>query len=162
MDKTELYIILDELRQKLDKENEYSLELKSNKRRSMDANRYMWVLCDRIAKAIKSTKDDVYREAIQSVGVYDDIAVVADASARLVKNWSEQGVGWLAESFGESKVKGADKVRVYYGSSTYDTKEMARLIDHVVALAKELGIETMVPQELERLKQNWRNTNAEV
>ena len=69
MDKTELYIILDELRQKLDKDNEYSLELKSNKRRSMDANRYMWVLCDRIANVIKSTKDDVYRQAIQAVGV---------------------------------------------------------------------------------------------
>ena len=48
--------------------------------------------------------------------------------------------------------------RVYIvmkGSHQYDTKQMATLIDGVVSEAKEMGIETIPPQELERMKQSW-------
>ena len=45
--------------------------------------------------------------------------------------------------------------RIFKGSSEYDTREMAILIDGIVSEAKEMGIETLPPQELERLKQTW-------
>ena len=44
---------------------------------------------------------------------------------------------------------------VYYGSSTYDTKEMSRLIDEVVSRAAELGIETIPKNELAELEEEW-------
>ena len=37
------------------------------------------------------------------------------------------------------------------GSSTYDTAEMSTLINGLVDECKDLGIETMTPQELERM-----------
>lgn len=37
------------------------------------------------------------------------------------------------------------------GSSTYDTAEMSTLINGLVEECKDLGIETMTPQELERM-----------
>jgi len=157
MDKIELFTILDELRKKLDKENLFQLELKSTKKRSLNANAYMWVLCEKIAKEIKNTREDVYKEAIKQVGVYDDLALPEKATERFVENWCEKGLGWFAESFGESKVKGADKVRVYYGSSIYSTGEMSRLVDYIVGEAQNLKIETMTPVEIERMKANWRN-----
>ena len=40
---------------------------------------------------------------------------------------------------------------VIRGSSTYDTAEMATLIDGAVSEAKELGIETLPPEELARM-----------
>ena len=43
----------------------------------------------------------------------------------------------------------------YYGSSFYSVEEMAHLIDLVVQDCKELGIETIPPEELERLKNMW-------
>lgn len=43
----------------------------------------------------------------------------------------------------------------YFGSSTYNTKEMSVLIDSIVCEAKELGIETATPEELERMKREW-------
>jgi hypothetical protein len=43
------------------------------------------------------------------------------------------------------------------GSHTYDTKEMSRLIDGVVEAAKELGIETLTPEQLERMKAAWKS-----
>ena len=41
------------------------------------------------------------------------------------------------------------------GSSEYDTAEMSHFIDRIVEEAKELGIETATPDELERMKQEW-------
>ena len=37
------------------------------------------------------------------------------------------------------------------GSSTYDTAEMSALINGLVEECKDLGIETMTPQELDRM-----------
>lgn len=48
--------------------------------------------------------------------------------------------------------------RVYLvmrGSHTYDTKEMSVLIDGTVQEAKQLGIETLPPDELRRMKEQW-------
>ena len=45
------------------------------------------------------------------------------------------------------------------GSHTYSTEEMARLIDGTVQEAKDLGIETLTPDELERMKQLWGTTS---
>jgi hypothetical protein len=42
------------------------------------------------------------------------------------------------------------------GSSEYDTKEMSRFIDGIVAEAKELGIETLPPAELETMMKAWK------
>ena len=37
------------------------------------------------------------------------------------------------------------------GSSTYNTEEMAHLIDGLVSECKEVGIETATPEELSRM-----------
>ncbi len=54
-----------------------------------------------------------------------------------------------------SKIEGCVNVVLYYGSSTYDTKQMSSLIDQLIFDAKELGIETATPQELARYKEEW-------
>lgn len=41
------------------------------------------------------------------------------------------------------------------GSHTYNTAEMSKLIDGTVSEAKELGIETMTPDQIEEMKQKW-------
>ena len=102
----------------------------------MTANSYLWVLCDKVAKKINSTKEEVYQNAVKSVGVYEDIAVVSMGADKFVRNWEDKGIGWFADNFGESKVKGANRIRVYYGSSVYDQQEMSRLVDYVVEEAK--------------------------
>ena len=45
--------------------------------------------------------------------------------------------------------------RIYRGSSTYDSKEMSLLIEGTVSDAKDLGIETIPPDELERMMLMW-------
>lgn len=125
------------------------------KRRSLDANAYMWVLCDKIAAATRLDKVQVYRSHIRDVGAFTDIAVINEAVKPFIHNWMEKGDGWLAEIQPDCKIKGCKKIRVYYGSSQYDTKQMSRLIDNVIHEAQGLGIETATPDEVERLKQQW-------
>lgn len=46
----------------------------------------------------------------------------------------------------------------YYGSSTYDTRQMSQLIDSLVQDCKALDIETMAPDKLAAMMEAW---NAE-
>ena len=144
---------------------------KASKHRSMDANNYFWHLCGEIAKTSSkySTdgKDDVYREAIKAKGEWESILVREDAVPTFVHKWSEKGTGWFAEIIDDyygisdeySDVMG-DKLRykvvhVYYGSSTYDTLSMSRIIDYVVNIANDLGIPTMTDAEKEKMLVLW-------
>ena len=138
--------------------------VKHRNRRSNDANAYCWVLCTKLADKLSSegqihTKEDVYREAIRNVGVFRDIDVALDAEKTLMTVWAHYGTGWFAERV--DFVKGSeDKVtlRLYYGSSQYNTKCMSRLIDNLVQDCKALGIETATPAELEHLIKMWQAT----
>ena len=67
--------------------------------------------------------------------------------------WERQGLGFLVQEV--SKKDKCIRVNCYYGSSTYDTKEMSLLIDLIVQQAKDLDIETMTPEQLSILKERW-------
>ena len=112
------------------------------------------VLCDKVAQAVGITKEEVYRKHIHDVGVFDDIAISETATEDFIKNFESNGTGWIAE-IQPCKLKGCNKVRCYYGSSTYDSKQMSRLIDSLVDDAKSYGIETLTPAELERMNELW-------
>lgn len=127
-------------------------------KRSNNANSYMWVLADKIASAIGITKEEVYRAHIRDVGVFNDIVLEQDAVKKFIEAWQLNGIGWFAETL-HYIFPDKEMVRVYYGSSVYDTKQMSRLIDNIVNEAKSLGIETLTPQELELMINSWKGTN---
>ena len=142
---------------KIDPEVEYDFEIKRKRNhRSNDANAYMWVLADKIADVINSTSKDVYRKAIHEVGVFH-YGMFRDKDVNTaVRMWTHNGVGWIADVEPCSKV-GCKNVKFYHGSSSYDTKQMSRLIDYLVEEAKGLNIETLTPDEIARLKEEWKN-----
>lgn len=131
-------------------------------RRSLDANAFCWALCSDIGKALKPPlpKEEVYRNAIRGLGRYDLMLMRAEAVESFQRMWSNNGTGWFAEKAGESKEHaGYVWLYVYSGSSTYDSKEMAVLIDGLVQDAESLGI--VIPlgkREIERLKTRWKKT----
>ena len=49
---------------------------------------------------------------------------------------------------------------MWYGSSTYDTLQMSRLIDAIAEDCREAGIETMTPQQLDALKSRWEEAQG--
>jgi hypothetical protein len=135
----------------------YTLEVKEFKRRrSLDANAYCWVLIDKLAEKMHMKKVDIYRSAIKEIGGNSDTVCVVDKAVdKLCEGWEHNGLGWLTERT-KSKLDGCTNVTLYYGSSSYNTKQMSRLIDNIVEDCRAIGIETMTPQELERIKTEWK------
>lgn len=134
------------------KDADVSIEIKKyRKKRSLDANAYAWVLIDKIAEAASLDKATVYKEAIRSIGGVSETVCVKDTAVRKLRDgWECRGTGWQTETM-TSKIAGCTNVILYYGSSTYDTKQMSLLIDQLVQEATELGIDTMSSNELNRL-----------
>ncbi len=129
---------------------------KYRKARSLDANAYMWVLCRKIGKKVGNTDKGIYREMIRRRGVCVVFPLLKEAVESHKRRWESKGDGWLCDIMGDSKIDGYTNVKNFYGSRTYNTKEMADLIDEVVFECKELGIETMTPNELAVLKSSWK------
>lgn len=126
-------------------------------KRSLDANAYLWVLCDKIAAALDSTKELVYIELVRQVGKFAVVAVRDWDADEIIHGWSCRGLGWFAEIIDGCKIDGCVRVMFFYGSSTYDTEEMSRLIDEAVFEAKELGIDTATPDEIALMKERWND-----
>ena len=125
------------------------------KKRSLDANAFCWVLCDEIAKKINSTKEDVYRQHVHDVGVFDFVDIPTKAVPQFTKSWHAKGDGWITDVYNNCTIKGCTKIACYYGSSTYDSKQMARLIDSLVEEAEALGIPTKTKPELMEMYADW-------
>lgn len=134
----------------------YDMEVKQHReRRSLDANAYAWVLIDKLAKATGQSKTHVYREAIREIGGNTEtVCVKQDASDKLCAAWTKNGLGWLAEKM-PSKLPGCVNVVLYYGSSTFDTAQMARFIDGIIQDCKAVGVETLPPDKLEAMLEGW-------
>lgn len=137
-------------------DKDVNIEIKqASKRRSLDANAYCWVLIDKIAEKTGIKKTEVYRQAIKEIGgVSDTICVMDKAVDRLRDGWAKNGIGWQTETF-KSKVEGCTNVVLYYGSSAYDSKQMAMLIDSLIQDAEALGIPTISDAEAQKMIGNW-------
>ena len=128
---------------------------KFTKKRSRDANAYCWALCEELAKVLQATKEEIYREAIKEVGVFRDMEMRDDAVGTFQQVWSDKGTGWISELVDYGENDGYSLVRAYYGSSVYNSKQMGRLIDHLIEECKAQGIETEPPEIIALMKEEW-------
>lgn len=127
------------------------------KKRSLDANAYCWVLIDKLAQKLNLPKTDIYRSYIKNIGGNNTTVCVPDKAVEtLIKGWEHNGIGWQTDTI-TSKLDGCTNVILYYGSSTYDTEQMSRLLDLIIQDCEALGISTLTPRELAALKQGWNN-----
>lgn len=136
----------------LDREKVYDVEIKEHKqKRSLNANAYLWVMVGKIADELKLSKNEVYKMMLENYGQFEVVSVLSHID---VSNFFE-----YYKEVGKSKLNEKDftHYRVFKGSSKFDTREMAILIDGVVQECKNIGIETMTPSELERLKDLWQS-----
>lgn len=125
------------------------------KGRSLDANAYCWVLLDKLAAHYGVARENVYRQEIQSIGGVSEVLCLREKAVEaFCRSWERNGIGWMTDT-GPSKLKGCVNVTVWYGSSVYDTEQMARLIDAIVQDCRDVGIETMTPREMDALVSRW-------
>lgn len=146
---------------------------KFRRKRSLDANAYYWQLLSKLSDRLGVSKPYLHNQMLRK---YGENEVIDGKTVFLVVPDSDDGARRAdeAETYHikpTSEVKyGADGTayRTYImlrGSSTYDTKEMSTLINGLVSDCKEQGIETMPPEEFERMMamydQNWRKKHEE-
>lgn len=128
---------------------------KAAKHRSMEANRYAWVLIDQIAARQHVKKSEVYRKAILDIGgVSKKMLMKEDAVPVFREIWESKGLGNQVEA-GDVDEMGWAWVTVYFGSSTYDSAQMSALLDSLIQDAEALGIPTITPKEEERMLGKW-------
>lgn len=143
----------------LEQARDKQFELKEYKpKRSLDSNAYCWVLCDEIAKELSKdetiiTKEKIYQDGILQIGTFEPMIIEEKAFENFKRIWQRQGLGFLVQEV--SRKDKCVKVHCYYGSSTYDSKEMSLLINLLVELAKSLNIETKSDKEIESLLKEW-------
>ena len=116
------------------------------KKRSLTANAYFWVLVNEIANVTNQSKDEIHLQMLKEYGQNEVFSIRSDIDvSRYLKYYEEIGKG---------QVNGKEftHYRVFKGSSEMDSREMAILIDGVVQEAEQLGIPTLTPNEIARLK----------
>lgn len=134
----------------LNQEAKLSIKIdKYREKRSLNANAYAWKLLTEIANVCRTSKDEVYLEMLKRYGQSEIISVLAHIPIGEYVKYCEEA--------GESKLNGKlfKHYKVYKGSSEFDTREMSIFLDGVVSEAEELGIQTMTPDEVARLKALW-------
>lgn len=142
-----------------------SISLKKwRQKRSLDANAYYWELTTRLSEALKISKPMAHNMMLRRYGQREflDGAIVRISipdTEEAEKSAMEADTYHIKPT--SQVIQGNDGVmyRTYVmlrGSSTYDTREMGILIDGLVSECNELGIETLPPDEIERMKAAWR------
>ena len=132
-------------------------------KRSLNANSYYWALLSKICEATGVDSNYQHNLNLRECGYLEQdgdgnvISVdVADTEAGERK--ADYAEHYHLYPTSNVYAKDGVVVRQYYllrGSSTFNTKEMARLIDIAVDQAKDLGIETATPEQINEYLQRW-------
>ena len=124
-------------------------------KRGRDANACLWWCLSRIAKALTSDTWAIYLQMLKRYGVFETVTVSVDALENLQSKWRE------SEIVGSRIVNRRlyVDVNLYFGSSTYDTREVSHLLNGVISEMKEMGLETPLPEETRDALERWRRAD---
>ena len=135
-------------------------------KRSLDANAYYWVLVSKLARALNIGNNELHNQLLAEYGMP---WIVGDALHRAMLPDTEEVAEKVARS-AEYHLRPTTQVttladgkdyRTYItmrGSSSYNTEEMARLIDGTIAECRAVGMtdaEIMSPEEKRILKERY-------
>lgn len=141
--------------QKLKDSPTISIKLSAyKKKRSLDANAYFHLLVNKIAAKIRSSDEEVKRNMVLNYGVIarDDDGMIFGAmipAGKSIAPFYPYAKCYKTDFVGGKEV---DCYLFYKRTRDMTTTEFSRLLEGTVHEAKNLGIETMTPEELERIK----------
>lgn len=146
---------------KADKKALYELSIHEEKKpRSLDSNAYFHVLVGKLAQALNPPiskarcKNMLIADYGQEEYINDEI-VVLKSNLPPEKMCNQEYLHTSCVRIAVENEKEVYFYKVFRGTHTYDTKEMAILINGTVQECKQLGIDTATPAEIERMQQLW-------
>lgn len=162
--KAKISLLLDtrqlDIVEELKKENKLNIEVKKyRKKRSLNANSYFWQLLQELCELVELDTIEEYKRRVKELGIFRQFKIEAENIKTFKKMWTSQGIAWFCEIadttyIGDTEFK---IINAYYGSSSFNSKQMARLIDGVVQDCKVYNIETKPQEEINSLLRSWEN-----
>ena len=160
--KAKISLLLDtkqlDIVEELKNENKLNIELKKHReKRSLDANAYFWKLLQELCELAEIDTVEEYKRRIKELGIFKQFRIETKDVKTFEKVWTDRGIAWFCE-IADTEYLGDIEFKIihaYYGSSSYNSKQMSRLIDGVVQDCKTYGIETKPQAEIDSLLKEW-------
>ena len=144
--------------EQLKNQDKLNIELKKyRKQRSNDANKYFWKLLSEYSEQKEVDTIEEYKERVKRLGIFRQFKIEKDNTSTFEKMWNAQGIAWFCEVLDTDFIKDTEFkiINAYYGSSSFNTKQMSRLINDLVEDCKQVGIETRPKEEIDALLKEW-------
>lgn len=122
--------------------------------RSLNANSYMWVLVGQIADALRTSKDEIYIRMLTDYGQREQELIRVAKPALQVLERATNNHCCVVDVITTADTVYYD-VAILRGSSSYNSKEMATLLDGVISEAQALGISVDTPSKIALYKERW-------
>lgn len=122
-------------------------EVKEHKaKRTLTQNAYLWSLINELANKMRLSKEETYIKMLKDYSQVAKVTVRADIDVSRFFKYYEFEL--------ETQINGVkfNIYKVYEGSSQMDKNEFRTLLDGVIQEAQQLGICTLTPNEIERLR----------
>jgi hypothetical protein len=115
-------------------------------KRSLSQNAYAWKLITELGNVLRKSKEEVYLQMLEDYGQSEKVSILSNVSpVGFFKYYKSIGTGIINN-------KEFTHYKIFKGSSEFDSKEMSIFIDGIIQECKQLGIETLTPDEIARLK----------
>ena len=118
------------------------------KKRSKDQNSYFWELLQQLCFEMNLDVIQEYKKRVKELGIFKQWEIDTINVPTFEKLWSDRGIAWFTEKVEE--IGNKTIINAYYGSSSYNSKQMSRLLDNLVQDCKSVGIQTLDMLEIER------------
>lgn len=147
----------------LDPKVTQSVEIKKYyEKRSLNANAYFHVLCQKIAEVQKLSLDEVKKRLVLDYGALAEDENGNKAMICLPKGVKPEQFYPYCKWIGENKGGNGDWYLLFKHTHLLDTKQMAHLIDRTIEEANALGIQTKTPDEIARMESLWQTEDTTI
>ena len=119
------------------------------KKRSKNANSYFWKLLQELCLELNLDVIQEYRKRIKELGIFQTFELDTKNVPTFEFLWGDRGIAWFTEKVEETGNKTI--INAYYGSSSFNSKQMSKLIDSLIQDCRSVGIQTLEDKEIDEL-----------
>lgn len=141
---------------KQDKTKKYEVK-EVKKKRSVNANNYFWKLLQELCELQDLDAIEEYKKRVKELAIFRRFRIETKDVKTFEIMWQDKGIAWFCEIADTEYISNVEFkiINAYYGSSSFNFKQMSRLIDGVVQDCKAVGIETKSEAEICSLLKEW-------
>lgn len=132
----------------LDESKKYDVKISYHiEKRTLTANAYYWVLVNKIANVLQTSKEEVHEKMIKRYSQREYISVLEKVDIKKYGiRYYDEGVSFTQNG------KRFKSYIIYENSSDMNKLEFSILVEGIVSEAQEMGIETLTPEQIALLK----------